>query len=111
MSAVEKNEALRDGAVSDENHTNGAGGPADDGKPQLVTTRNFVYVLVTMCFLAGIGMQLSLLSIATSLDMMDRKDWSFGQVVAITIWIPPLLAYLYREVEESNWGRKWGSWA
>ncbi|KAF2823696.1 hypothetical protein CC86DRAFT_408724 [Ophiobolus disseminans] len=60
---------------------------------------NTIYVFATLCFLAGIGMQLSLLSIATSLDMMDRKDWSFGQVVAITIWIPPLLAYLYQEIE------------
>ncbi|KAH7386837.1 hypothetical protein DE146DRAFT_791929 [Phaeosphaeria sp. MPI-PUGE-AT-0046c] len=79
------------------------------GRPklsQLVTLHNFFYVLVTMCFLAGIGMQLSLLSIATSLDMMDRTDWSFGQVVAITIWIPPLLAYLYRELDEINSKRK-----
>jgi hypothetical protein len=30
---------------------------------------------------------------------MDRLDWGFGQVVAITIWIPPLIAYVYREGE------------
>jgi hypothetical protein len=73
---------------------------------QLATIHNFVYVLVTMCFLAGAGMQLSLLSVATSLDMMDREDWEFGQVVAITIWIPPLIAYLYRELEFSIKKRK-----
>jgi hypothetical protein len=114
LSAVEKNDALSEGAVSDSqdgNHTDAANESTNDAKPRLITLNNLIYVLVTMCFLAGIGMQLSLLSIATSLDMMDRKDWSFGQVVAIKIWIPPLLAYLYREVEESNWGRKWGSWA
>jgi uncharacterized membrane protein YozB (DUF420 family) len=60
---------------------------------KFMTTHNFFYVLVTMGFLAGIGMQLSLLSIATSLDMVDRKDWSFGQIVAITVWVPPLLTY------------------
>jgi hypothetical protein len=69
---------------------------------RLMTTHNFFYLLVTMCLLAGIGMQLSLLSIATSLDMMDRKDWSFGQVVAITVWLPPLLAYLYSELKTDD---------
>jgi hypothetical protein len=60
---------------------------------------NFAYVLVTFCFLAGAGMQMALLSIATSLKMMNRKDWGFGQVVAITIWVPPLVAYVSREVD------------
>jgi hypothetical protein len=58
-----------------------------------------VYVLVTLCFLAGAGMQMALLSIAMSLKMMDRKDWGFGKVVAITVWVPPLVAYAYREVD------------
>jgi hypothetical protein len=31
--------------------------------------------------------------------MMNRKDWGFGQVVAITIWVPPLVAYVSREVD------------
>jgi hypothetical protein len=57
------------------------------------------YVLVALCFLAGAGMQMALLSIAMSLKMMDRKDWGFGQVVAITVWVPPLVAYAYREVD------------
>jgi hypothetical protein len=65
---------------------------------------NFAYVLVTLCFLAGAGMQMALLSIATSLDMMDRWDWGFGQVVAITIWVPPLIAYVYREGEGEEEG-------
>lgn len=59
------------------------------------------YVVVTMCFLAGIGMQLSLLSIGTSLKMMNRHDWSFGQIVAVTIWAPPLLGYAYDELKKT----------
>jgi uncharacterized membrane protein YozB (DUF420 family) len=62
------------------------------------TVHKIVYALVTLCFLAGIGMQLSLLSIATSLHMMDRKHWTFGQVVAVTIWVPPLFDYMYNEL-------------
>jgi hypothetical protein len=63
-------------------------------------------VLVTLYFLAGAGMQMALLSIATSLDMMDRWDWGFGQVVAITIWVHPLIAYVYREGERFVENRK-----
>ena len=57
-----------------------------------------IYWLMILCFLAGIGMQLSLLSVSTSLRMTNRKKWSFGQIVAITIWAPPLLGYLYDEI-------------
>ncbi|CAI6316941.1 unnamed protein product [Periconia digitata] len=57
-----------------------------------------LYVVLSLLFLAGVGMQLSLLSIGTSLNMMDRTDWGFGQVVAISVWIPPLLGYLYEEM-------------
>ncbi|KAF2465397.1 uncharacterized protein BDR25DRAFT_345978 [Lindgomyces ingoldianus] len=61
---------------------------------------SILYWLATLCFLAGIGMQLSLLAIGTSLNMMDRMNWSFGQVVAVTIWLPPLIGYLYDELKE-----------
>ncbi|KAF2734237.1 hypothetical protein EJ04DRAFT_603366 [Polyplosphaeria fusca] len=63
------------------------------------------YWLTTTCFLAGIGMQLSLLSIGTSLNMMNRGNWSFGQIVAVTIWAQPLMGYLYDELKELLWDR------
>lgn len=62
------------------------------------TLGTIVYVLLSLCFLAGAGMQLSLLSIGTSLNMMDRADWGFGQVVAVTVWVPPLLGYANEEL-------------
>jgi hypothetical protein len=80
-------------------HTSQPSTPKKSKWRRLATMHNFAYVLVTLCFLAGAGMQMALLSIATSLDMMDRLDWGFGQVVAITIWVPPLIAYVYREGE------------
>lgn len=64
-----------------------------------------IYWLSTACFLAGTGMQLSLLSIGTSLNMMDRKDWGFGQIIAVTIWVPPLVNWIYRALEKVS-GRK-----
>jgi hypothetical protein len=65
---------------------------------QYLTVPNITYTVVTLAFVACIGMQLSLLSISTSMKMMDRKRWTFGQVIAVTIWIPLLMGYLYREV-------------
>ncbi|KAF2491244.1 hypothetical protein BU16DRAFT_621842 [Lophium mytilinum] len=61
---------------------------------------SIIYWLTTLCFLAGIGMQLSLLSIGTSLNMMNRHYWSFGQVMAITVWSPPLLGWIYDECKK-----------
>jgi hypothetical protein len=58
------------------------------------------YYITALCFLAGIGMQLSLLSIGTSLKMMDKKDWSFGQIVAVTLWAPAVLGYVYEESQK-----------
>lgn len=54
-----------------------------------------IFVTTMLAFLAGMGMQVSLLSIAWSLHMMDAKSWTFGQIVAITIWIPPIIEILY----------------
>jgi len=65
-----------------------------------------VFWLSTIVFIAGMGMQLSLLAIATSLKMMNLSDWSFGQIVAVTIWIPPLLEYFYKEIERRADARK-----
>ncbi|KAF2264652.1 hypothetical protein CC78DRAFT_616570 [Lojkania enalia] len=59
-----------------------------------------IYWLTALCFLVGICMQLSLLSIGTSLNMMNQMHWSFGQIVAVTIWVPPLLGWVYNEGTE-----------
>lgn len=73
--------------------------PQSEHSPRSPFANTIIYTLITLCFLAGIGMQLSLLSVSTSLKMTDRKEWSFGQIVAITIWAPPLLGYLYEEIK------------
>ena len=56
--------------------------------------------LATIVFLAAIVMQIDVLSIAVELNMMNPWDWAFGQIVAVTVWIPPLLEYMYREFGE-----------
>lgn len=52
----------------------------------------------TLVFLAGVGMQISVLATAIRLDMVNARGWSFGQVVAVTVWIPPLLEYVCGEI-------------
>ena len=56
--------------------------------------------LTTTLFLAGVGMQLAVLWTARLLGMVDVRSWGFGQIVAVTIWIPPLLEYLCSEISE-----------
>jgi hypothetical protein len=66
---------------------------------------NIVYYVVLLDLLAGAGMQLSLLSIGMRLKMMDRSDWGFGQIIAVTIWAPAILDHVYKEAEKL-FGRK-----
>jgi len=60
-----------------------------------------VFWVATFIFVAGMGMQLSLLAITTDLKMMNRHNWSFGQIVGVTIWIPPVLEYVFKEIKAS----------
>jgi hypothetical protein len=104
-SDVEKQTRPGNDAVSDarneSNATNGSHpeNTSQPSSPNKSKWAQLAYVLVTLCFLAGAGIQMALLSIAMSLKMMDRMDWGFGQVVAITVWVPLLVAYAYREVD------------
>lgn len=59
-----------------------------------------IYGLAVLCFLAGTGMQLSLFSVALALQMTDRSHWSFGQLIALTIWFPPFIAWFWNETKE-----------
>lgn len=60
---------------------------------------HWAFWFTTILFLAAIGMQLNVLLISTELKMVNPKGWTFGQIVAITVWIPPLLEYIYREMK------------
>lgn len=72
--------------------------PPNDGLP-LIWRLTFLAMAATM--LACLGMQLSLLAIGKSLNMMNPYDWSFGQIIAITVWTPPIMEYAYRKSGKS----------
>jgi hypothetical protein len=58
-------------------------------------TMDGLFWLSVLVFTVALGLQLSLLSIDASLDLMDPKAWSFGQIVAVTIWAAPIAEYFY----------------
>jgi len=63
-------------------------------------TWKLAFVVMTAVMIACLGMQFSLLTISYSLNMMDSWDWPFGQVIAVTVWTPPVLEYFYGEISE-----------
>ncbi|KAF2841390.1 hypothetical protein M501DRAFT_1014191 [Patellaria atrata CBS 101060] len=65
------------------------------------TWHKVLFWLTTAGYLAGFGLQMSLLEIATTLDMMNTWGWSFGQIVAVTIWVPPLLEYIFHGINKN----------
>lgn len=67
----------------------------------------FLFIIMTTIMLACLGMQLSTLAIGNSLNMMDPYSWSFGQIIAITVWAPPILEYLHGEFGRLNHSRLW----
>ncbi|KAE8443846.1 hypothetical protein EG329_001255 [Mollisiaceae sp. DMI_Dod_QoI] len=68
---------------------------------------HWAFWLATIVFLAAIGMQLNVLWISTELHMIDPNGWTFGQIIAVTVWIPPLMDYIYCEIREIL--RRWQS--
>ncbi|KAF2678340.1 hypothetical protein K458DRAFT_423276 [Lentithecium fluviatile CBS 122367] len=92
---------------AEEKSKSGTARSEEDSAPFSGRRTNIAFYVTMLCFLAGIGMQLSLLSIGTSLKMMDRRDWGFGQIVAVTIWAPAVLGYAYEEAQMwFGWGKK-----
>jgi hypothetical protein len=61
-----------------------------------------IFWITTLAFVAAMGMQLSLLYVEVSIKMIDYTSWSFGQIVAITIWVPPLVEYLYLQLSRCS---------
>jgi hypothetical protein len=58
--------------------------------------------IATVIFVAAMGIQLSLLYVESSVKMIS-DGWSFGQIVAITIWVPPAVEYLYLQISKPSY--------
>ncbi|CAF9934798.1 MAG: hypothetical protein ALECFALPRED_006095 [Alectoria fallacina] len=62
--------------------------------------RRFLLIcLYWMIFLGGIvSFAFIFLGLAAFQDKIDTKTWTFGQIVAITVWAPPLCEYFHLEL-------------
>lgn len=63
--------------------------------PKLSSLGSILFWLTTLALVGCVVSHMSLLTIALSARTFDVGDWGFGQVVAVTVWIPPVLEYLY----------------
>ena len=71
-----------------------------------IGARDGVFWITMFVFLVGLGGQLSILFNENSLNMMDKTAWSFGQIVAVTIWLPPIVDYLISSVRKCKFNLK-----
>ena len=68
---------------------------------ELLSTQG-IFWIVSSGFVVAMGVQLSLLYVEVALQMIDYGDWSFGQIIAVTVWIPPLLEYVYLQLRKPS---------
>jgi hypothetical protein len=54
-----------------------------------------IFWTTTCLFVAAMGAQIALLYVEAKMDFFDGNDWTFGQIVAITIWVPPFFEYAW----------------
>lgn len=64
-----------------------------------LTGKQFFWIVSVGC-VALVGVQLYCLSIAYALSLGNTRDWSFGQIIAVTVWIPPIVEYLQLQISE-----------
>ncbi|KAL4892513.1 hypothetical protein BDV59DRAFT_202636 [Aspergillus ambiguus] len=55
-------------------------------------------LVVTVIFGLCLGYQGQMVREYTSMDVIDWDGWTFGQIVAVTVWIPPILEHLHRRI-------------
>lgn len=60
-----------------------------------IFTSSLAFSFAVAVSIVAVALQLSLLALNGTLEVINNKDWSFGQIVAVTIWAAPLAEYLH----------------
>ncbi|KZL79429.1 hypothetical protein CI238_01330 [Colletotrichum incanum] len=60
-------------------------------------------LLATIVFCLCLGYQYLMVQANTLMDVVDRDGWSFGQVVALLFWAPPLLDIVRSKYERKKY--------
>lgn len=75
-------------------------GPVTSTKISSALTFDAAFWLATSLFVACLGLQFYLFWTNLALEMINPHSWGFGQIVAITIWLPPIIEYLYLQLSK-----------
>ncbi|EWC48837.1 hypothetical protein DRE_00142 [Drechslerella stenobrocha 248] len=59
-----------------------------------------VVILILLCFLAIFGLQMVMLY--NFWGIVDPNQWSFGQIIAVTIWLPLVIDYFHSRYKEKK---------
>ncbi|KAI9821563.1 MAG: hypothetical protein M1832_003237 [Thelocarpon impressellum] len=60
------------------------------------------YYVLSGIFFVGLIYQAVMFYSYVSLGLVDLATWSFGQIVAITVWVPPVVDYLHLQLSETS---------
>ena len=60
------------------------------------------YGVVSFIFFIGVTYQAIMFFSFIDLGLVDLTTWSFGQIVAIAVWVPPLVDYLHLQTSKSD---------
>lgn len=62
---------------------------------RMLLTPSAAFWFAVAVSIAAIALQLGLLALNGTLNVINNKDWSFGQIVAVMIWAAPFAEYLH----------------
>lgn len=63
-----------------------------------------LFLLTTTIFCLALGYEFRVVREYQKMDIIDKRGWSFGQVVAVLFWVPPLLDTAHALFKSSNKG-------
>lgn len=58
----------------------------------------FLYYSASSIFFVGLAYQATLFVQFLNLGLVNLQTWTFGQIVAITVWVPPVVDYLHSQL-------------
>ncbi|KAI9698130.1 MAG: hypothetical protein M1836_004132 [Candelina mexicana] len=82
--------------------------PGPRTSPSIVTIQRYLhhvsqgfaaYSLVSAIFLACLIYQNVMFFTCIRLGLIDLRTWTFGQIVAVAVWIPPVMDYLHLQTD------------
>ena len=56
------------------------------------------YLIISAIFLGGLIYQAVLFYSFIGLGLVDLNTWTFGQIVAVAVWVPPVVDYLHLQM-------------